>query len=145
MIPVGLGISLLRYKLFDVDTVIRKTVLYAILTVFLALVYFGIIVVLQQVMTPLTGDSDAAVVLSTLTIAALFLPLRRRVQAAIDRRFYRRKYDAEQVLAQFAATVRDETDLDALTAELLRVIQETMEPETLSIWLAEPKAKTERN
>ena len=101
----------------------------------LALVYFGSVVVLRGVLSPITGDSTAAVVLSTLLIAALFLPLRRRVQAVIDRRFFRRKYDAEQVLARFAATARDETDLDALTAELLRVIQETMEPESVSLWL----------
>ena len=91
--------------------------------------------VLQGLLTPITGSSTPVVVLSTLLIAALFLPLRRRVQAIIDRRFFRKKYDAEKVLQQFAATARDETDLDALTAELLRVIQETMEPESVSLWL----------
>jgi hypothetical protein len=135
LIPVGLGVSLLRYRMFDVDTVIRKTTVYAVLTLLLALVYFGVVVILQRVLSPVIGDSTYIVVLSTLLIAALFLPLRRRVQAFIDRQFYRRKYNAEKVLEQFAATVRDETDLDALTAELLRVIQETMEPEHVSIWL----------
>ena len=134
-LPFGLAIGILRYRLFDIDVIIRKTTSYAILTALLALVYFGSVVVLQRLLSPITGDSDAAVVLSTLLIAALFLPLRRRVQAAIDRRFFRKKYDAEQVLAQFAATARDETNLDDLTAELLRVIQETMEPESVSLWL----------
>jgi hypothetical protein len=138
MIPIGLGISLLRYKMFDVDTVIRKTAVYTILTVLLALVYFGLVIVLQRLLLPMTGDATPVVVLSTLLIAALFMPLRRRVQAFIDRRFYRRKYDAEQVLARFAAAARDETDLDALTAELVRVIEETMQPERVSIWLREP-------
>ena len=137
-IPVmglGLTMAVLRYRLFDIEVIIRRTTSYAILTALLALVYFGSIVVLQQLLTPFTGDSDVAVVLSTLLIAALFLPLRRRVQDVIDRRFFRRKYNAEKVLAQFAATVRDETDLDALTAELMRVIQETMEPEHVSVWI----------
>jgi hypothetical protein len=134
-IPISIGIAMLRSKLWDIDVVIRKTTVYAILTGALLLVYFGTIVVLQRLLSPITGDSQAAVVLSTLLIAALFLPLRRRVQDAIDRRFFRRKYDAEQVLAQFAATVRDETDLDALTTELVRVIQETMQPEFVSVWL----------
>jgi hypothetical protein len=127
--------GVLRYRLWEIDVVIRRTTSYAIVTGLLALIYFGSVVVLQRVLSPVTGESTAAVVLSTLLIAALFLPLRRRVQAAIDRRFFRRKYDAEQVLAQFAATARDETDLDALTAELLRVIQETMQPEHVSLWL----------
>ena len=134
-LPLSLAVGILRYRLFDIDVIIRRTTSYAILTALLALVYFGSVVILQRLLSPITGDSDAAVVLSTLLIAALFLPLRRRVQAAIDRRFFRKKYDAEQVLARFAATARDETDLDALTAELLRVIQETMEPESVTIWL----------
>jgi hypothetical protein len=128
--------AVLRYRLWEIDVVIRRTTSYAIVTGLLALVYFGSVVVLQRVLSPVTGESTAAVVLSTLLIAALFLPLRRRVQDVIDRHFFRRKYDAEQVLARFAATARDETDLDALTAELLRVIQETMQPESVSIWLA---------
>jgi MFS family permease len=140
-IPLGLGIALLRYRMFDVDTLIRKTAVYGALTVLLALVYFGIVIVLQRLLSPFTGESSAAVVLSTLLIAALFLPLRRRVQDVIDRRFYRKKYDAEKVLAAFAATVRDETDLDALTTELLRVIQETMQPDSVSIWLKDTKTR----
>ncbi len=134
-LPVCLAIAILRYRLFDIDVIIRRTTSYAILTALLALLYFGSIVVLQGVMAPLTGESDVAVVLSTLLIAALFLPLRRRVQGVIDRRFFRQKYNAEKVLAQFAATARDETDLNTLTTELLRVIQETMQPEQVSIWL----------
>lgn len=132
------AVALLRHRLFDIDALVRKTTLYVFVTGLLALVYFGIVVVLQRLLSPVTGDSDVVVVLSTLAIAALFLPLRRRIQDFIDRRFYRRKYNAEKVLAQFAATVRDETDLDALTAELLRVIQETMEPESIYLWLRNP-------
>jgi hypothetical protein len=132
---LGLAMAVLRYRLFDIEVIIRRTTGYAILTALLALVYFGSIVLLQRLLTPFTGQSDIAVVLSTLLIAALFLPLRRRVQDVIDRRFFRRKYDAEKTLEAFAATVRNETDLDALTAELVRVIQETMEPETVSVWL----------
>lgn len=134
-LPLGLGVAILRYRLFDIDIIIRKTLQYTIVTGLLALVYFGSIIVLQRLLAPITGESDLAVVLSTLLIAALFLPLRRRVQDAIDRRFFRRKYDAEKILQQFAATARDRTDLDALTAELVRVIQETMEPESVSVWL----------
>ena len=145
-IPVmglGLAIAVLRYRLFDIDVIIRRTTAYAILTALLALVYFGSVVVLQQFLTPLTGDSAPAVVLSTLLIAALFLPLRRRVQDLIDRRFFRQKYDAEKTLAAFSATVRNETDLDALTTELVRVIQETMQPEFASVWLCPTKTDSE--
>jgi hypothetical protein len=144
VIGLGLAMAVLRYRLFDIDVIIRRTTSYAILTGILLLVYFGTIVVLQRLLSPLTGNSQAAVVLSTLLIAALFLPLRRRVQDAIDRRFFRQKYDAEQVLEQFAATVRDETDLDALTAELVRVIQETMQPEFVSVWLKPAAAERTR-
>jgi hypothetical protein len=134
-VVVGIGIAMVRHQLYDIDFLIRRTTSYTTLTALLAMIYFGSIVVLQQLLTPIFGESDVIVVLSTLLIAALFLPLRRRVQNGIDRRFFRQKYDAEKVLSQFAATVRDETDLDALTAELLRVIQETMQPEHVSIWL----------
>ncbi len=132
---VTIGLAIVRHHLFDIDVIIRRTTSYALLTTLLALIYFGSIIVLQQVLTPLFGASDVAVVLSTLLIAALFLPLRKRIQDVIDRRFFRRKYDAEKVLERFAATARDETNLDALTAELVRVIQETMQPEHVSVWL----------
>jgi MFS family permease len=139
IIPITIAIALLRYRLWDVDVVIRRTAGYAILTGLLLLIYFGSIVILQRLLAPLTGDSTLATILSTLLIAALFLPLRRRVQEAIDRRFFRRKYDAARVLEGFAATARDETDLDKLTVELLRVIQETMQPEHVTIWLRDTK------
>lgn len=133
---IAIAIAILRYRLFDIDVVIRKAVVYGMLSLLLGLIYFSIIILGQQLFTSVSGQhSTVAVVLSTLLIAALFLPLRRRIQGFIDRRFYRRKYNAEKVLAAFAATARDETDLDSLTAELLRVIQETMEPEHVSLWL----------
>ncbi len=135
LLPLCLAIGILRYRLFDIDVIIRRTTSYALVTGLLALVYFGSIVVLQGVLSPFTGDSTPAVVLSTLLIATLFLPVRRRVQDAIDRRFNRRRYDAAKTLAAFAAAARDETDLDALLAELVRVIQVTMEPEQVSVWL----------
>ena len=131
-----LSVTIARYKLWDIDLVIRRTVSYAILTALLLLVYFGSVIVLQRLFSEVTGQgSTLATILSTLLIAALFGALRRRVQDLIDRRFYRRKYDAAKVLEGFAATARDETDLDRLTAELVRVIQETMEPASVSVWL----------
>jgi len=138
-LPLGIGVSVLRYRLWDIDIIIRKTLVYSVLTVLLALVYFGIVVLLQGLFGRLAGveQSTLAVVVSTLAIAALFTPLRRRIQDWIDRRFFRKKYNAQQVLAQFAITARDETDLDALLAELVRVVDETLQPEHVSVWLRE--------
>ncbi|MCB0062762.1 MAG: hypothetical protein KDE19_11625 [Caldilineaceae bacterium] len=136
-IPIAIAIAILQHRLFDIDLIIRRTLLYTLLSLTLAVLYFGCVLVLETVVRSLTGQAQSqwVTVLSTLAIAALFSPLRRRVQAGIDRRFYRGKYDAEQVLAAFAETVRNETDLQELSAQLVAVTRETMQPTNLSLWL----------
>ncbi len=135
--PLALAIAIWRHQLFDIDLIIRRTLVYTVLTALLSGIYFAGVILLQALVNAISGvqGSQVAVVVSTLGIAALFTPLRRRVQDAIDRRFYRRKYNAEQALAQFAAAARSETDLETLTAQVLEIVQKTMQPEQVSLWL----------
>jgi hypothetical protein len=140
VLPASVVIAVLRYRLWDIDVIVRRTLVYSALTAALALTYFGGVVLLQSLFSAVgIQQSSAAIVLSTLGMAALFSPLRRRIQDIIDRRFYRHKYDAAQALAAFAASARDQTDLDALTAEVQRVVRETIQPQHISFWL-KPRA-----
>jgi hypothetical protein len=137
-IPLAIGVAVLRARLFDIDVVINRTLVYGSLTVMLALVYFGGVAATQAIFRSLTGQEQQpqfAIVVSTLVIAALFNPLRRRNQSFIDRRFYRRKYDARKTLEAFSARLRDETDLQALNDDLVSVVRETMQPSSVSLWL----------
>jgi hypothetical protein len=138
VIPVAVGIAILKHHLYDIDIIINRTLVYGSLTAMLALVYFGGVTATQALFRTLTGQekqSQLAIVVSTLVIAALFNPLRRRVQSFIDRRFYRRKYDAAKTLEAFSAKLREETDLDALSDDLVGVVRETMQPAHVSLWL----------
>jgi hypothetical protein len=141
-IPVSIGIAILRYRLYDIDRIINRTLVYGALTVTLALFYFGVVTATQAVFQGFTGEEDLpqlAVVGSTLAIAALFNPLRRRIQDFIDRGFYRRKYDAARTLEDLSAKLRNETDLGTLSGDILRVVRDTMQPEHTSLWLRRPE------
>ena len=138
MLPAAIGIAVLRYRLYEIDVVINRTLVYGPLTAMLVVVYFGVVVGLQAVFRALTEQEQQpqlAVVVSTLVIAALFNPLRRRIQSFIDRRFYRTKYDARKTLEEFSVKLKDETDLQTLNSDLVGVVQETMQPAHVSLWL----------
>ncbi|MDQ3911684.1 MAG: hypothetical protein M3305_07945 [Actinomycetota bacterium] len=136
-IPISMGIAILRYRLYNIDLIIHRTLVYGALTAILALLYFGSVTALQYLFSLLTGEGNTlAIVASTLGIAALFNPLRRRIQGFIDRRFYRRKYDSRKTLEAFGVKLRDETDLKTISEDLVGVVRETMQPTHVSLWLS---------
>jgi hypothetical protein len=147
-LPISIGIAILRSRLFDIDVIINQTLVYGSLTVLLGGLYAGLIIGLES-LAPLIGGKNGqapiALVISTLAIAALFQPVRRRLQALIDRRFYRRKYNAEKILAAFSATLRQEVDLHQLCEEMLHVVRETMQPEQVSLWIQLPKVEPSKD
>jgi hypothetical protein len=139
LVPVGFAVAILRYKLWDIDVLINRTLVYGSLTITLVGLYIGSVIVLQALFRAVTGQhSDLAIAIATLAVAAIFNPWRHRLQAFIDQRFYRRKYDAGQILARFSAALRDEVDLDQLTGDLLSVAHDTVQPVSAGLWLREP-------
>ena len=138
LVPIAVGIAILKYRLYEIDLLINRALVYGSLTATLVAIYFVGVATTQAIFRSLTGQSEQpqlAVVVSTLAIAALFNPLRRRIQSFIDRRFYRSKYDARKTLEAFSSKLRDETDLDSLNDELVSVVRETMQPAQVSVWL----------
>ena len=147
IISISAGIAILRYRLYNIDILINRTLVYGLLTGLLALIYFGLVFILQSLVRALGGQisqTPVVIVGSTLVIAALFQPLRRRIQQVIDRRFYRRKYDAAKTVEAFSATLRNEVDLSQLREHLITVVQETMQPAHVSLWLRKPEHDNKR-
>jgi hypothetical protein len=135
LIPIAIGVAVLKYRLYEIDRVINRTLVYGLLTVLLGAVYGAGVFAAGRLLDPADGESELAVAGSTLAVAALFQPARRRTQAVVDRRFNRRKYDAAKTVEMFGVRLRDELDLDALSAELLAVVDQTMQPSAASLWL----------
>ena len=133
VLPLAVGIAILRYRLYDIDRIINRTLVYGALTAILVLAYVGSVVLLGGLLRPVTGSNDLAVAGSTLAVAALFAPARRRIQAFVDRRFYRSRYDAARTVEAFSARLRDEVDLDTLTRDLQGVVRDTLQPTSVSV------------
>jgi len=136
-LPVGIGIAVLRYRLYDIDRIISRTLAYAVVTVILGAVFVATILVLQELLAPVTSGTPIAVAVSTLFVASLFQPVRRRIQNVVDRRFNRARYDAEREVERFAAQIRDEVEVERVTGALTATLQRTMQPATAVVWLRE--------
>jgi hypothetical protein len=139
LIPAAVGLAILRYRLYEIDRVISRTLVYAALTLILGAAYVALVLAGQAVFSSFAGGSDLAIAASTLVVAALFLPLRSRVQRLVDRRFYRRRFDAQGTLAAFGSRLREQVDLDGLRVELEGVVRETIQPAHVSLWLKEER------
>ena len=138
--PIAIALAIFRYRLYEIDVLIRRTLIYAALSAILVAAYVGGVALFETVLAPFTGGSGVAVAISTLGVVALFQPLRRRIQNAVDRRFYRATYDAERTLDSFAGRLRDEVDLESVRADLLHAVRETVQPDHASVWLREAKS-----